>query len=340
MTTIHDVARRAGVSSATVSHVMNNSRYVAPETRQRVNEAIEALRYRRDGIARSLRRARTATIGVIISDLSNPFFADVVRGIEDRIYAHAQGFNLILCNTQEDSARERLYIDVLQEKRIEGLIIVPTGENIEYLAELMAAGLPIVSADRRLDSLEMDSVVVDGEDGAYRLANHLLASGHRRIAVLRGIAGSAAGNAERRVVGYMRAMAEAGVEIDESLMITCSTTIEQAYHAGLKLIDRPDPPSAVFCVNNMMTLGIIQAITSRGLRCPRDIAVVGFDDFAGAASFSPRLTALVQPSYKLGQEAANILLGRIDGSMTAAPVRRLLQGHLVVRDSGGPSERM
>jgi len=338
MATIHDVARKAGVSSATVSHVINNSRFVAADTRQRVMDAIEALRYRRDGVARSLRRAKTSTIGVIIADISNSFFADLVRGIEDRIYGHEEGFNLILCNTDEDAAKERLYLDVLQERRIEGLIMVPTGENSAYLQDLIRSGLPIVFADRVVEGLEADQVVVDNEDGAYVLTSHLIAGGHRRIAVLR--AGLTAPTLERRIDGYRRALGEAGIPYDPALVISCRHSIEDAHQAGLRILDSQNRPSAVFCTYNYMTLGMVQAITDRGLRCPQDIAVVGFDDFAWAASFSPRLTALAQPAYALGQEAADILMNRIGQGALAAPVHKMLKGTLVVRESGGPAAQM
>jgi LacI family transcriptional regulator len=337
MATIHDVARRAGVSSATVSHVINNSRFVAPQTRERVMEAIEALRYRRDGVARSLRRAKTSTIGVIIADISNPFFADLVRGIEDRIYGHEEGFNLILCNTDENADKERLYLDVLQEKRIEGLIMVPTGENAAYLEELVRSGLPIVFADRFVEGLAVDRVLVDNEDGGYVLVSHLVAGGHRHIGVLR--AHLAANTLERRVDGYRRALGEAGIPYDPAQVISCRHSIEDAHQAGLRILDSKDRPTAVFCTNNYMTLGMVQAITDRGLRCPQDIAVVGFDDFAWAASFSPRLTALAQPAYALGQEAADILMKRIGQGALAAPVQKMLKGSLVIRESGGPSAR-
>ena len=338
MATIHDVARKAGVSSATVSHVINNSRFVAPETRQRVMDAIESLRYRRDGVARSLRRAKTSTIGVIIADITNPFFADLVRGIEDRIYGHEEGFNLILCNTDEDAAKERLYLDVLQEKRVEGLIIVPTGENAASLEELVRAGLPIVFADRFIEGLGVDSVVVDSEDGAFVLTSHLIASGHRRIGVLRAML--SATTLEQRIEGYHRALDVAGIPFDPAQIISCKHSIEDAHQAGLRILDSPDRPTAVFCTNNYMTLGMVQAITDRGLRCPQDIAVVGFDDFAWAASFSPRLTALAQPAYELGKEAADILMKRIGQSVFATPVHRILKGNLIIRESGGPSARM
>ena len=338
MATIHDVARAAGVSSATVSHVMNNSRFVAPETRERVVEAIEKLRYRRDGVARSLRRARTSTIGVIISDITTPFFSDLVRGIEDRIYGRDEGFNLILCNTDEDTARERMYLDVLQERRVEGLIIVPAGANEDYLSELVESGLPLVFADRTLDGVETDAVLVDNVDGTFRLTQHLVGIGHRRIGVLR--SERAATSVGERVAGWRRALEAARIPADAGLVTRGGCTIDSARQAGLALLDDPNRPSAVLCTNNMMTVGMIHAIADRGLSCPGDIAVVGFDDFPWASAFSPRLTALAQPAYAMGTEAVDLLFGRIaqgplsPGSLGRA-VRRVLKGDLVVRASCG-----
>jgi LacI family transcriptional regulator len=336
MATIHDVARRAGVSSATVSHVINNSRYVTPETRQRVQEAIDALRYRRDGIARSLRRARTSTIGVIISDITNPFFADLVRGIEDRIYGREDGYNIILCNTDEHGDRERSCLDMLQEKRIEGLIIVPAGGNEDYLTDLVEDGLPLVFADRYLGDVEADAVLVDNRDGASRLTQHLLGSGHRRIGAL--VPDLASVSVAERLEGYREALAAAGAPHDPRLVVSCRSTIEDAHRAGLALIDRPDRPDAVFCLSNFMTLGLIQAIADRGLSCPRDMAVVGFDDFPWASAFTPRLTALSQPAYQLGAAAVDLLFERIEHGRIGLPVRRILKGDLVIRDSGGAGE--
>jgi len=250
-------------------------------------------------VARSLRRAKTSTIGVIIADITNPFFAELVRGIEDRIYGHEEGFNLILWQHRRGSRQGAPLPRRPPGKRIEGLIIVPTGENAASLEELVRAGLPIVFADRFIDGLGVDSVVVDSEDGAFVLTSHVIASGHRRIGVLRAML--AANTLEMRIEGYRRALESAGIAFDPNQIISCRHSIEDAHQAGLRILDSPDRPTAVFCTNNYMTLGMVQAITDRGLRCPQDIAVVGFDDFAWAASFSPRLTALAQPAYELAR---------------------------------------
>jgi LacI family transcriptional regulator len=333
MATIHDVARKAGVSSATVSHVINNSRFVSPETRARVVEAIDALRYRRDGVARSLRRARTSTIGVVISDITNPFFSDLVRGIEDRIYGREEGFNLILCNTDEDTTRERMCLDVLQERRVEGLIIVPAGDNEDCLNEIVRSGLPVVFADRTVEGVEADTVLVDNVDGTFRLTQHLVGLGHRRIGVLQ--SERAATSVAERILGWRRALEGARIGVDVALVTRGGCTIEDARQAGLALLDDPGRPTAVLCTNNVMTLGMIQAIADRGLRCPEDIAVVGFDDFPWATAFSPRLTALAQPAYAMGTEAVDLLFARIAQDSLGRAVRRVLKGSLVVRASCG-----
>jgi len=333
MATIHDVARKAGVSSATVSHVINNSRFVSPETRARVVEAIDALRYRRDGVARSLRRARTSTIGVVISDITNPFFSDLVRGIEDRIYGREEGFNLILCNTDEDATRERMYLDVLQERRVEGLIIVPAGDNEDCLNELVMSGLPVVFADRTVEGVEADTVLVDNVDGTFRLTQHLVGLGHRRIGVLQ--SERAATSVAERILGWRYALEGARIGADAALVTKGGRTIEDARQAGLSLLDDPGRPTAVLCTNNIMTLGMIQAIADLGLRCPDDIAVVGFDDFPWATAFSPRLTALAQPAYAMGTEAVDLLFARIAQGSLGRAVRRVLKGSLIVRASCG-----
>jgi LacI family transcriptional regulator len=333
MATIHDVARKAGVSSATVSHVINNSRFVSPETRARVVEAIDALRYRRDGVARSLRRARTSTIGVVISDITNPFFSDLVRGIEDRIYGREEGFNLILCNTDEDATRERMYLDVLQERRVEGLIIVPAGDNEDCLNELVISGLPVVFADRTVEGVEADTVLVDNVDGTFRLTQHLVGLGHRRIGVLQ--SERAATSVAERILGWRYALEGARIGADAALVTKGGRTIEDARQAGLSLLDDPGRPTAVLCTNNIMTLGMIQAIADLGLRCPDDIAVVGFDDFPWATAFSPRLTALAQPAYAMGTEAVDLLFARIAQGSLGRAVRRVLKGSLIVRASCG-----
>jgi LacI family transcriptional regulator len=331
--TIHDVARAAGVSSATVSHVINNSRFVAPETRQRVLEAIEALQYRRHGIARSLRRSRTGTIGLMISDISNPFFSDLVRGVEDRVHGLGHGYNLILCNTDEDQEKEKLYLDVLMEKRIDGLILAPVGGNTAYLRQLVEDGFPLVFVDRCLADVAADAVLINNREAAYELAKHLISLGHRRIAVLRAML--QANSIDERVAGCLAALAEAGIPAGPEDIVSSPSDPARACEAGLSLLQSGRRRSAVFCTNNFMTLGMVRALKRQGLRCPADMAVVGFDDFPWADDFSPGLTVVAQPSYALGEEAAALLMDRLEHGREQPARQKRLVGQIIVRESCG-----
>lgn len=333
MPTILDVAKMAGVSSATVSHVINNSRFVAPDTRNKVVDAISKLGYRRDGIARSLRRSQTGTIGLMISDITNPFFPDVVRGVEDTVYSHDQNHNLILCNTEESSDKERLYLDVLLEKRIDGIVMAPAGGNRDYLSALLADGVPIVFVDRRLEGLAVDAVVVDNDAAARRIVSHLVSLGHRRIAIVMAELRSSA--IMERMDGYRAALDAAGLPFNPDYVFTSASSIEEACTAGLQLLDTHPRPTAVFATNNFMTIGIMQALTQRGLQCPADLAVVGFDDFPWASAFRPRLTTVAQPGYDLGRIATELLFQRVTKQLTGPPIIRVLHTTLHLRESSG-----
>lgn len=334
MVTIRDVAARAQVSVATVSHVMNESRFVSPETKERVQAAMLALNYRRDGIARSLRRNRTGTIGVIISDISNPFFSGLVKGIEAKVNAQAERLDIILCNTDEDAAKERHYVDVLLEKRVDGIIMAPSGEgHEEVLRRLVETGFPLVFVDRSLASVEADRVMVDNRAASTKLVHHLIDRGHRRIAVLQ--ATLHADSIAQRVAGYREAIEAAGIGFDPNLIVAAASDIDAAERAGQTILDLEPRPEAVFCTNNFMTLGLMRALNARGLRTPRDLAIAGFDDFQWADSFRPRITAVAQPSREMGVVAATLLLDRITRTHTGPAVEHCLQTELVIRESSG-----
>jgi LacI family transcriptional regulator len=333
VTTIHDVARAAGVSSATVSHVINNSRFVAPETRQRVLKAVEALQYRRHGIARSLRCSRTGTIGLIISDISNPFFSDLVRGVEDRVHGIGHDYNLILCNTDENPEKEKLYLDVLMEKRIDGLILAPVGGNSAYIRQLVEDRFPLVFVDRCLTDVAADAVLINNYEAAYELAKHLISLGHRHIVILRAML--QANSIDERVAGCLAALAEAGIQPGPEDIVSSPSDPGCACEVGLSLLQSGRWPSAVFCTNNFMTLGMVRALKRQGLRCPADVAVVGFDDFPWADDFSPGLTVVAQPSYALGEEAAALLMDRLEHGLDRLPRQKRLTGRMIVRESCG-----
>lgn len=332
MATIRDVANRAGVSVATVSHVINESRFVMPETKLRVLEAISDLRYSRDEVARSLRRSKTGTIGVIISAITNPFFADLVRGIEDEVYLRSEKINYILCNTEEDVAKERLYLDVVREKRLDGLIIAPVGGNEDYLSDLVAQDFPIVLVDRTSPHVRADTILVDNEAASYKMTRHLLELGHRRISFFKAILN--ADSIEDRLKGYKTALHEAGIPFSPSLVVESPSDIEEAttVASATILADRPD---AVFCSNNFITIGLMRAINKAGLICPQDIAVASFDDFPWADAFRPRLTTVAQPSFAMGQAAVRALIARMNDREPREPTRVVLPTELHIRESCG-----
>lgn len=295
--------------------------------------AIERLRYRVDGIARSLRRSNTGTIGLMISDISNPYFSDLVRGVEDAVYGADKGYNLVLCNTDEDPSKERLYLNVLLEKRIDGLIMAPAGGNRGLLAELTENGFPVVFVDRDLPDLRSDAVIINNKSAAKALTAHLVGLGHRRIAVM--YADLTANSIEERLNGFREALGDAGLPQEPELYFHSGSTIEQARMAGLSFLNADVRASAVFCTNNFMTLGFLQAMHERGLRCPDDIAVVGFDDFPWASAFQPQLTVVAQPATEIGRQAVQLMLSRFAGEGPGKPVRCLLEGELVIRESCG-----
>jgi LacI family transcriptional regulator len=334
MANIRDVASRAGVSVATVSHVINESRFVAEDTKARVLAAIADLDYRRDGIARSLRRSHTGTIGAIISDITNPFFADLVKGIDHVVHSLPNRVNVMLCNTEEDPDKERAYLDVLMEKRVDGLIVAPAGDNGPYFKSLVEQAFPLVFVDRSLAGINADSVEVDNCGASDRAIRHLIDQGHRRIAVLK--ATLQANSIDNRLTGYEQAMADAGLEVLSELVVECASDVISAQAGGSKLLDLDPLPDAVFCTNNFMTLGMVRAIDARSLSCPEDIAIVGFDDFAWADAFRPRITAVAQPSIEMGEEAARLLMSRIDKTQIGPPVHKLLDTRLIVRESSRP----
>lgn len=316
-----------------MSHVINKSRYVKPETSARVLAAIEKLRYRVDGVARSLRRSSTSTIGLMISDISNPYFSELVRGVEDAVYGADKGYNLILCNTDENPSKERLYLNVMLEKRIDGLIMAPVGGNRGDLASLIDEGFPVVFVDRDLPDLLSDAVTIDNKPAAIGLIRHLTSLGHRRIAVM--YADLTANSIEERLAGYREALAEAGLREYPELYFHSGSTIEGARLAGLSFLSAERNVSAVFCTNNFMTLGFLQAMHERGVRCPDDLAVVGFDDFPWASSFHPQLTVVAQPAAEIGRQAVQLMLSRLAAEGPREPVRRVLKGELIIRESCG-----
>lgn len=329
--TIVDVAREAGVSPTTVSHVLNGTRHVAEPTKQRVLAAIERLSYEVNSLAQGLKRDRSQTIGLLITDISNPFFTALVRGVEDT--ANAAGYSVILCNTDEDPAKELTYLRMLRRKRVDAILMAPTGVRQPEVDRLIELGFPLACFDRLSPGAPCDAVLVDNAGGARRAVSHLLALGHRRVGVIAGLAG--VGTTDERLAGYYQAMADHGVPVDPELVRRGNSRLDGGYREMQALLGLAVPPTAVFTTNNLMTLGALGMLQLRRVRVPEDLAIVGFDDFEWAAVLRPRLTAVAQPTYEIGETAARMLIDRIEGRAPAEPRRVVLPTRLIVRESCG-----
>lgn len=332
MATIKDVARLAGVSAGTVSNVLNRPSYVSTETRERVLAAIQELDFVPRQGARQFRPGRVRTLGLAIANLDNPFFVDVAIGAEERCAALDVG--VIICNSAYDPVRERHNLDLLVQSRVQGIIIAAVDENSSRLAALKDRGVPMVFVDRVGDDPEVWSVVVDDFEGGRVGIRHLLDRGHRRIAFLGHPDTSP--KVRTRLAGARDALERSGIDAQLELLEADSWTIESGQKAGDRLVDR-DPakrPTAVFCANDMLALGLQQRLLHAGVRVPGDIAIVGYDDLVWASHASVPLTTVRQPRHDLGRTAVDMimdLLGRGD----RGPARNniVLQPSLVVRES-------
>lgn len=335
MVTIRDVAVRAQVSVATVSAVLNDNKYVSPALAERVRESITTLRYRPNGLARSLKQQRAHILGLILSDITNPFFTTLVRAVEDT--ARGAGYTLLLGNTDEDVAKEEAYVELLHSRQVDGLILVASAGEHAYLPDLLAAGLPVVCVDRSLASLGADSVLTDNVAGAYQAVSHLIALGHRRIGIVTGLAGVT--STYQRLDGYRQALVEHGIAWDAALVREGNSRLDGGTTRATDLLALPERPTALFVTNNLMTIGAMRAIEDAGLHCPEDVALIGFDDFEWASVFRPRLTTVRQPVYEIGKVAARMLIQRIERKRTGEAAEILLPPTLIVRESCGEANR-
>lgn len=327
--TLKDVADLAGVSKATVSRVLNNNPNVAEDLRARVLEAVNLLGYQPNRAARRLRSSSSDVLGLIISDIENPFFISVVRGVEDTAYAHQ--ISVVLCNTDEDPVKQRMYLRVMQAEQVAGLIISPTSVTEDF-TEFERLGIPIILLDRLTANFEADAVTIDNVNGAFLAVKHLIDLGYKRIGMIGGSPHLTTGH--ERYEGYRKAMSAAGLKIDEKLIKVGDFKTESGYRLTQEFIAASQPPQAIFVANNLMTLGALRAMREQGVRIPQDIALVGFDDMPWSSELCPPLTAVSQPTYELGQETVQLLLRRL--ADPDAPIRTVtLQPRLVVRESCG-----
>jgi len=333
MTTILQVAKKAGVSPTTVSHVINKTRFVSEEVIERVQAAMDELGYQPNALARSLRRGETHTLGLILPDSANPFFAEIGRSIE--VEAFQYGYSVILCNAEGDAQKEMLYTDVLSKKQVDGMIFVATGEESDSVQILLRQRLPLVLVDRQLPGVEADSVLTDNRQGGVLAANHLAGAGHRSFGCVTGP--SFLTPSAERVTGFLDTLGQAGFPPSEVKQVRGDFHPKSGYEGGLELLAGAMRPTAVFCCNDMMAIGLYRAADELGLRIPEDVAVVGFDDIDLSSYLTPPLTSVSQPKTEIGRAAIQLLLNRIRNRELPAQ-RVILDTHLVVRKSSSVEE--
>jgi LacI family transcriptional regulator len=326
--TMRDVAEHAGVSVTTVSHVVNNTRTVNPDTRSRVEEAMRVLGYQPNVVARSLRMGKTHTIGIILPDSANPYFAEVVRGIEDTSFSH--GYSVILCNSDNDLEKERLYTNVLLEKQVAGIIFVAAGLSGENIHHLQDRGIPLVLVDRRVPDVEADYVLTDNQGGGRLATRHLIDRGHRAIACIAGPEGVKLSS--DRIAGYRQALDDAGIAIQPQLILEGDFQYQSGYNAAQGLFGNQSAPTAIFACNDLMAIGVYRFAHEKGLRIPEQLSIVGFDDIRLAAYSQPPLTTIRQSKHTMGSSAAKLLLERMT-QRDLAPRLEVLETQLIIRQS-------
>lgn len=331
---IKKIAEAAGVSTATVSRVLNGSDKVREDTAKRVMDIVEEMDYHLDHVARRMKVKATDSlvIGLIITDIGNPFFSNVAKGVEDIAFKNRHV--LMMCNTNESPEKEKFFLNSLLSEKVSGVIIVPTigNGNDAFLKKLVLDGFPMVTVDRRIKNLNVDTVSINNEAGGYQATQRLIQNGHNRIGIICGIRGLS--NTEDRLKGYRRALRDAGISFSDEL-VTFGNYVENGGRDGMRqLLNLKNPPTAVFSTNNLMTLGCIKEIYNRRISIPDEMALVGFDDSTWAEALIPPLTTIKQPGYELGINAAELLIKRLNNSDTSK-MNIVLNTELVIRESCG-----
>lgn len=328
MPTIREVAKKAGVSVTTVSHVVNQTRFVAEETEKRVVAAMHQLNYRPNTLARSLRRGETHTIGLIVPDSANPYFAEVARAMEEKAFRAA--YSTILCNSDNDLEKEKRYTEVLINKQVDGIIFMACGDDILSLQELIERQTPAIIVDRLLDQIELDSVVSDNFQGGYLATNHLISTGHHRIAIIRGP--SNVTPSAKRFDGYLKALEENEIPSNPSWIKSGDFHPPSGYHATTELLSLAERPDAIFACNDLMAIGALRAAYEANLKVPEDLSIIGYDNIELASFTQPALSTIAQPIDNLAERAVHLLLKKINNPCSPT-IRESLSNQLIIRET-------
>lgn len=329
MPSIKDVAKAAGVSTATVSRVLSDNAPIRPETRERVMQAVTALNYRPNLIARSLRAQKSAKIGLVVSDIRNPFFTAIGRAVEDTAYE--QGYSVLMCNTDENPEKEKLYLNILHDENVAGIIFSPT-QQFSATAKNFDSRIPYVIIDRAVDTVETDMVLLDNIRAARELASHLVENGYKKIA---GLFGNASTTGKERLQGFQGALADCDLEPASVHFI--EPRIKHGYAVTMELLAGSERPDAIFTSNSLITAGAFQAIRDSNLTVPEGVALVGFDETTWGALVDPPITLIAQPTEDIGRTATELLFQRIDDPKRT-PKTVILKGKLIVRGSSAPRQ--
>ena len=332
MPTIREVAKLAGVAPITASRVMNDSGYASEEVRRRVKEAAKELNYVPNTLARSLKSKRTQTLALVLTDITNPFWTTVARGVEDA--ASDRGYNVIFCNTDESAEKQSMYVNTLLQKQVDGVLLVPAQSDENPVETLLQHDVQVVLLDRRLEKVQADVVRCDSKGGAYQLTKLLLKLGHRRISILRGPEGVS--SAEDRMAGYQLALYEAGIKVEDELVYTCDFSVESGYEMTKNLLTIASRPTAMFASNNFIAIGALKALRDARIEVPKDMSVVGFDDLPQAMVVDPFLTVADQPAYDMGRLATLRLLDLLNHKKSKSFEDTVLPVSIIERKSTQP----
>jgi LacI family transcriptional regulator len=329
--TLNDIAEHVGVSVSTVSRVLNNQAgkcRISRDTEEKIRDVAKELKYKGNHIARGLRMKKTHTLGVLAPDISNPFFAQIIKRIQSA--AHAQGYSIVVCNTDESLDLEIEQVNLLHRKRVDGLIAMPVGQSHDHFDDWIQRGLGLVLVDRCFDELDTPAICVDNYRGAYEAVDHLARAGHSRIAIIQGLLGTFTNTA--RVRGYRDALAEHGIAVDEMLIRGGDFRQENGYVEAKLLVNLSDPPTAIFATSDLITLGVLNALAEEGLSVPEDLSLLAFDDFDFAPHLKCPLTVIWQPKEMMGELAVKLLIEQLDGERREGK-QMMLRPRLIVRES-------